>query len=57
MKYLSDIELINRGDGYGVITKDLYVLPSLLDFMWVDYGHRYFIVSCSSLTKDQTYTR
>ena len=57
MRYLSKIELVNRGDRPGIITEDADGLPSLLAFTWIDRDRRYFIASCSSLTEGQPYIR
>ena len=57
MKYLSEIELVNRSYKYGVITKDVDWIPVLLDFTWMDRKRRYFIASYSSLTEGRAYIR
>ena len=35
MKYLSEFELADRGDRYGVVTKNVDGLPSILDLIWM----------------------
>ena len=57
MKYLSYIEVFDRGDKYEVVTKDSYGLPNILYFTWMDCECWYFISSCSSLTEGGVYVR
>jgi Transposase IS4 len=57
MAYLSGVELQQRGDRQGVITKDNEGKPSLLAFVWMDQERRYFIASGSSLKEGTPYIR
>ena len=53
LKYVSDIDLINRGEIYGVITKVVKGLPSMLDLTCTDCDCCCFIAFCSSINEVQ----
>ena len=58
MKYLSKIELAERGDHYGVVSYDNNSnSPNSLAFVWMDRERRYFISSCSSLLPGNPWSR
>ena len=57
MQYLSTLELEERGDMSGLVTKDENGAPNLLAFVWMDRDRRYFIASASSLTAGKPYTQ
>ena len=50
MKYLSEIEMQNRGDRTGLIMHDEFNRPTMIAFCWMDRNRRYFIASASSLS-------
>jgi len=51
MAYLSQIEMMQRGDRKGMITSD----PNMLAFVWMDCQRRYFIATASSLVEGAPY--
>jgi hypothetical protein len=51
MQLLSTKELHQRGDCYGLVSKNADGIPYLLSFVWMDHDRRYFIVSRSSLVR------
>ena len=57
MNYLSNIDLVDRGDMYVVFTNDEDGLASILDFTWMDRYHQYFIASCSTLNEGKLCVR
>jgi hypothetical protein len=50
MQLLSTKELHQRGDRYGLVSKNADGIPYLLSFVWMDRDRRYFIASGSSLS-------
>jgi len=57
MAYLSGIEMRERGEWKGVVSKDEDGNPNMLAFCWMDRDRRYFISSCSSLDAGTPYSR
>lgn len=57
MRYLSTVELPQKGDYKGVVNIDLTTGYKLLAFVWVDRERRYFISNCSSIAPGSPYTR
>jgi hypothetical protein len=57
MKYLSEIELAERGDRKGIVANDTHGNVQLLAFVWMDRDRRYFIASGSSLQEGTPYIR
>ena len=57
MKHLSGLELRDRGDCVGLVSKGVDGQPSLLPFVWMDRNRRYFIATGSSLQAGKTYSR
>ena len=57
MAYLSSVELQDRGDRFGLISKDANGKPSMLAFVWMDRERRYFIATGSSLQEGTPYFR
>ena len=57
MTYLSQVELQDRGDRKGLVTRGGNEQPSLLAFVWMDRQRRYFIANTSSLDAGTPYTR
>lgn len=59
MSFLSQVELNNRGDRKGMVTRggDTAGDPKLLAFVWMDRQRRYFIATCSSLAEGSPYKR
>ena len=55
--YLSTIELENRGDYRGVVSKNPNGRPIYAAFVWMDRDRRYFISSRSSLHEGAPYSR
>ena len=49
MRYLTGLELENRGDQRGLVTETEEGQPELLAFVWMDRDRRYFISTASSL--------
>ena len=56
MRYLSTVELPQKGDYKGVVNIDDNGYK-LLAFVWVDRERRYFISNCSSISPGAPYTR
>ena len=56
-RYLSTVELANKGDYKGVVHIDENTNYKLLSFVWVDRERRYFISNCSSLLPGLPYSR
>jgi Transposase IS4 len=57
MSYLSNIELHERGDRRGVVSRDPDGTPRLMAFVWMDRDRRYFIASGSSLAEGTPFIR
>ena len=57
LTHLSAVELNNRGDRYGLLSKDEYGLPKFLSFVWMDRERRYFISTTASLEEGRFYSR
>lgn len=57
MTHLSQVELQDRGDRKGLITRGGDRQPKLLAFVWMDRQRRYFISTASSLDAGTPYTR
>ena len=51
MRYLTSLELENRGDLRGLVAEDENGKPELLAFVWMDRDRRYFISTTSSLER------
>ena len=49
MAYLSNLEMQERGDRHGVVTRGANGVTTLMAFVWMDRDRRYFIASASSL--------
>ena len=49
MGYLSNLEMEERGDWHGVVTRGANDVTTLMAFVWMDRDRRYFIASASSL--------
>jgi hypothetical protein len=47
--YLSNLEMQERGDRHGVVTRGANGVTTLMAFVWMDRDRRYFIASASSL--------
>ena len=59
MSYLSNLELVLRGDYKGLVARGTDGQPTMLSFVWMDWDRRYFIVmaSASSLDSGIPYSR
>lgn len=57
MAWLSQQELMNRGDRKGLVNLDDDGVPSLMAFVWMDRDRRYFISNCSSLAEGRPHVR
>ena len=57
MAFLSRVELQDRGDRKGLVTRGDGGQPSLLAFVWMDRQRRYFISTASSLDAGAPYSR
>jgi hypothetical protein len=57
LAYLSALELVNRGDRFGLTSKGPDGEPAMLAFVWMDRNRRYFIANCSSLQEGAPYSR
>lgn len=57
MGYLQRVELQDRGDRKGLVTRGSDGQPSLLAFVWMDRQRRYFISTASSLDAGAPYAR
>ena len=57
MEYLSNKELLMRGDRAGVVNYGEDGRAKLLAFVWMDRNRRYFIASASSLAEGTAYVR
>jgi hypothetical protein len=57
LAYLSALELVQRGDRFGLTANGPDGSPSMLAFVWMDRNRRYFISNCSSLQEGAPYSR
>ena len=57
MSYLSNLELVQRGDYKGLVARGTDGQPTMLSFVWMDRDWRYFIASASSLDSGIPYSR
>ena len=57
MSYLSNLELVQRGDYKGLVARGTDGQPTMLSFVWMDRDRRYFIASASSLDSSIPYSR
>ena len=56
MSYLSNLELVQRGDYKGLVARGADGQPTMVSFVWMDWDHRYFITSASSLDSGIPYS-
>ena len=56
MLYLSNLELVQRGDYKGLVARGTDGQPTMLLFVWMDRDCRYFIASASSLDSGILYS-
>ena len=57
MSYLSNLELVQRGDYKGLVARGTNGQPTMLSFVWMDQDCRYFIASASLLDSGIPYSR
>ena len=57
MSYLSNLELVQRGDYKGLVARGTDGQPTMLSFVWMDRDQRYFVASASSLDSGVPYSR
>ena len=57
MSYLSNLELVQRGDYKGLVARGTDGQPTMLSFVWMDRDRRYFVASASSLDSGVPYSR
>ena len=57
MSYLSNLELVQRGDYKGLVARGADGQPKMLSFIWMDQDRRYFIASASSLDSGILYSQ
>ena len=57
MSYLSNLELVQHGDYKGLVARGTDGQPTMLSFVWMDWDHRYFVASASSLDSGIPYSR
>lgn len=57
LRWLSTVELVNRGDRKGLVAKDADGNTVMLAFVWMDRDRRYFITNTSSLSEGRPYVR
>jgi hypothetical protein len=57
MQYLSRLEMQNRGERKGLVTKNANGDPAMIAFVWMDRDRRYFIATSSSLEEGIPYVR
>jgi hypothetical protein len=56
MRYLSTLELNQRGERRGPVMRDIDTnYSTLLAFVWIDRGRQYFVLSASSLDAGKPY--
>ena len=56
MSYLSNLELVQRGDYKGLVARGTDGQPTMLSFIWMDWDHHYFVASASSLDSGIVYS-
>ena len=56
MSYLSNLELVQRGDYKGLVARGTDGQPTMLSFIWMDRDRHYFIASASSLDSGIPYS-
>ena len=56
ISYLSNLELVQRGDYKGLVARGTDGQPTMLSFIWMDWDHRYFVASASSLESGIPYS-
>ena len=56
MSYLSNLELVQRGDYKGLVARGTDGQPTMLSFVWMDQECRYFIASASLLDSGILYS-
>ena len=56
MSYLSNLELVQRGDYKGLVARGTDGQPTMLSFVWMDQDCRHFIASASSLDSGILYS-
>ena len=56
MSYLSNLELVQRGDYKGLVARGTDGQPTMLSFVWMDRDRRYFVASASSLDSGVPYS-
>ena len=57
MSYLSNLELVQRGDNKGLVARGTDGQPTMLSFVWMDQDRRNFVASASSLDSGIPYSR
>jgi hypothetical protein len=57
MKLLSGLEMHNRGESRGLVSKNCARKPVFVAFVWMDRERRYFISTAPSLEPGQPYSR
>ena len=57
MSYLSNLELVQRGDYKGLVARGTDGQPTMLSFVSMDRDRRYFVASASSLDSGVPYSR
>ena len=57
MSYLSNLELVQRGDYKGLVARGTDGQPTMLSFVWMDRDRRYFVASASSLDSGVPYSQ
>jgi hypothetical protein len=57
MGYLSNLELSNRGDFKGLVSKKEDGTTDFLSFVWMDRDRRYFVSTTASLKPGRPYSR
>ena len=56
MSYLSNFELVQRGDYKGLVARGTDGQPTMLSFVWMDQDHCYFVASVSLLDSGIPYS-
>ena len=57
MSWLSSVEMENRGDRRGLVSRDKFGRPNMLAFVWMDWDRHYFVASGSLLDEGIPYWR
>ena len=57
MSYLSNLELVQRGDYKGLVARGTDGQPTMLSFVWMDQDCCYFVTSASSLDSGILYSQ